>query len=106
MLSVTKSYIFINSIIKSCLTECLASLADNIDPEHFRPLAVNSLRMGMELLDKADDPDVKKSLYSLFASLSGVIKEEMAFALPKIIECMLDTVQNTDGIIVKFFFWR
>lgn len=80
----------------------MASVAEHIEAEHFKPLALQALQMGMGILEKTDDPDVKKSVYALFAALSGVMKQEINPALPKIVQFMLDSIQNTDGIIVSF----
>lgn len=63
---------------------------------------MQTLQLGMNILENSEDPDVKKSVYSLFASLSSVMKNEITPALPKIVESMLESIQNSDGIIVSW----
>lgn len=83
----------------------MAVVAQFIGPENFKPLAAKTLELGLNILDNTDDPDVKKSVYALFAALAIVMKDEIAPALPKIMEKMIDTIQNSDGIVVSGFFF-
>lgn len=83
--------------------ECLATIADNIEPEKFKPIALQTLDIALRILNKTDDPDVKKSIFALFAALAGVMKEDISPVLPNIIENMITSVQSTDGIVVFFF---
>lgn len=54
----------------------------------------------MKLLRETEDPDLKKSIYRLIASVSTTMKKEMAGALPEIIEYMITSIQSSEGIIV------
>ncbi|XP_066592125.1 importin-4-like [Prorops nasuta] len=82
--------------------ETLGILARTIGDEHFSPLAGRSLNLGMTLLKETDDPDIRKSIYSLFASISTVIKKDMAVVLPHIIEYMITSIQSSEGIVPHF----
>lgn len=55
----------------------------------------------MKLLKETDDPDLRKSIYGLFASISTVMGKEMTMALPEIIEHMIMSIRNSDGIVVN-----
>lgn len=50
---------------------------------------------------KTDDPDLRKSCYGLFASVSSVMKESMADVLSQILEPMISAVKSGDGIVVS-----
>lgn len=54
----------------------------------------------MKLLKETEDPDLKKSIYGLFASISTIMKKEMAGALPEIFEYMITSIQSSEGIVV------
>lgn len=56
----------------------------------------------MRILEDTDDPDVRKSVYALFASLAIVMKEEISPVLPKIVEQMINSIQSSEGIVVRF----
>lgn len=56
----------------------------------------------MKLLKETEDPDLRKSIYGLFASISTVMKKEMAIALPEIIEYMIMSIRSSDGFVVSY----
>lgn len=79
----------------------MATVADTVDPENFKTLAGQTLEIALKILDDTRDPDVRKSVYSLFSALAGVMKNEIAPALPTIVEAMIGTIQSSEGIIVR-----
>lgn len=79
----------------------MAVVAQFIGPENFKPLAGESLQLGLRILEQTDDPDIRKSVYALFAALAIVMKEEISPALPKIINEMIDSIQSSEGIVVR-----
>ncbi|KAJ8943944.1 hypothetical protein NQ314_009608 [Rhamnusium bicolor] len=82
--------------------ESLAVVAQFIGTEHFKPLAGESLQLGLRILEKTDDPDIRKSVYALFAALAIVMKEEISPALPKIINEMIESIQSSEGIVTHY----
>ncbi|KAG7189765.1 hypothetical protein KM043_017429 [Ampulex compressa] len=82
--------------------DTLGVIARTIGNQHFAPLAARSLEFGMKLLKDTEDPDLRKSIYGLFASISTVMKKEMAMALPEIIEHMIISIQSSEGIVPHF----
>lgn len=88
--------------LSSIFIECLAVVAQFIGPENFKPLANESLEFGMRILKQSSDPDIKKSVYALFAALSIVIKHEISPVLPQVIKEMIESIQSTEGIIVLY----
>lgn len=80
--------------------ESLAVVAQFIGAENFKPLANKTLQLGLNILNDTDDPDIRKSVFALFAALSIVMKDEISPALPKIIEEMIDSIQSSEGIVV------
>lgn len=55
----------------------------------------------MKLLKETEDPDLRKSIYGLFASISTVMKKEIAMALPQIVEYAINSIQSSEGIVVS-----
>ncbi|OXU25360.1 hypothetical protein TSAR_005639 [Trichomalopsis sarcophagae] len=90
----------------SCLqiqaVDTLGVLARTIGEQNFAPLAMKSLELGLNLLKGTEDPDAKKSVYGLLASISTVMKEEMSSVLPVIAEYMINSVQSSEGIVTRY----
>ncbi|XP_031846773.1 importin-4 [Nomia melanderi] len=82
--------------------DTLGVLARTIGNENFAPLADKSLNFGISLLKETQDPDLKKSIYGLFASISTILKKDMASALPEIIEYMILSIKSSEGIVPHY----
>ncbi|XP_055625825.1 importin-4-like [Toxorhynchites rutilus septentrionalis] len=82
--------------------DTFAALVRTIGKDNFLPLAVDTLNLGLTMLDGCDDPDLRRSCYNLFASMASSIKEDMAGSLTKIVESMLESVKSTEGIVPTF----
>lgn len=65
-------------------------------------LAARSLECGMNLLKESNDPDLKKSVYGLSASVSMVMKKEMDFALSPIVDKMINSIKSSEGVITHY----
>lgn len=79
----------------------MAVVAQFIGAENFKPLAPDTLQLGLKILNDTDDPDIRKSVFALFAALSIVMKDDISPALPKIVEQMIDSIQSSEGIVVS-----
>nr|CAI5837652.1 unnamed protein product [Callosobruchus analis] len=82
--------------------ESLAVVAQFIGPENFKPLANETLQLGLQILEGTNDPDVKKSVYALFAALAIVMKDEIGPALPKIVNGMIESIRSSEGIVTHY----
>ncbi|XP_038117779.1 importin-4 [Culex quinquefasciatus] len=82
--------------------DTFAALVRTIGKDNFLPLAVDTLNLGLTMLDGCDDPDLRRSCYNLFASMASSVKEDMAGSLTKIVESMLESVKSTEGIVPTF----
>lgn len=80
--------------------ETLGSFARTIGAVNFMPLCDECIKYGLDLVIKVNDPDLRRSIYNLFASVSTVLKESMAPYLPSIIPLIIDTLQSTEGLMV------
>lgn len=69
--------------------------------EHFLPLTQGTVELGLNLLNKTDDPELRKSCYGLFAALSTVLKDDMRNILRTVVETMLEALQSEEGIVVS-----
>ena len=69
--------------------------------ENFLVYAPDCVSLGLGLMERKDDPDVRKTCYLLFASLASVMKGEMAVHLPKIMDRMMLSLRSTDGVVVS-----
>nr|CAD7462078.1 unnamed protein product [Timema tahoe] len=79
--------------------DTLGVLARTVGSETFLPLANESVQLGLKLVSGTDDPDLRKSVYGLFGSISTVLKEDMSSVLPTIVELMLGSLRSSDGIV-------
>lgn len=82
--------------------DTLASLARTIGKENFMPLATDTMSFSLTLLEEANDPDVRRALYNLIASLAEVVNEEMATVYPKIMNRIYDSILSTEEVIPEF----
>nr|CAD7264449.1 unnamed protein product [Timema shepardi] len=82
--------------------DTLGVLARTVGSETFLPLAKESIQLGLKLVSGTDDPDLRKSVYGLFGSISTVLKEDMSSVLPTIVELMLGSLRSSDGIVAHF----
>lgn len=80
--------------------DTLAALARTIGKENFLPLAIDTMNLGLALIDDKSDPDLKRSCYNLFASMALVLNEQIGSALDKIVSSMIDSVKSTDSIVL------
>ena len=81
----------------------LATLAKAVGQQHFsKEFAEKCVNIGLELVKNNDDPDVRKCAYNLFGSVATVVKSEMGHGLLELlVEMMLKTVQNTEGLSLE-----
>ncbi|XP_058459811.1 importin-4-like [Malaya genurostris] len=82
--------------------DTFAALVRTIGRDNFLPLAVDTLNLGLTMLDGCNDPDLRRSCYNLFASMAASVKEDMAGSLNKIVESMLESVKSTEGIVPTY----
>ncbi|XP_058830529.1 importin-4-like [Topomyia yanbarensis] len=82
--------------------DTFAALVRTIGRDNFLPLAVDTLNLGLTMLDGCTDPDLRRSCYNLFASMAASVKEDMAGSLNKIVESMLESVKSTEGIVPTY----
>lgn len=81
--------------------DTLGQLARCMGVENFLVYAPDCVSLGLGLMERKDDPDVRKTCYLLFASLASVMKGDMAMHLPKIMERMMLSLRSTDGVVVS-----
>lgn len=86
--------------LRPAAIDTLAALARTIGKENFLPLAVDTMNLGLTLIEDKNDPDLKRACYNLFASMALVLNEQIGSALEKIVTSMIDSVKSTDSIIV------
>lgn len=82
--------------------DTLGVLARTIGDDNFRPMARESIDLGIQLMKANDDPDLRKATYGLFASIASVLKEDMASILPTIVEPMVNSVKSGGGIVFHY----
>uniref|UniRef100_A0A452VDC9 Importin 4 n=1 Tax=Ursus maritimus TaxID=29073 RepID=A0A452VDC9_URSMA len=68
--------------------------------EPMRPLAEECCQLGLGLCDQVDDPDLRRC--TLFAALSGLMREGLAPHLPQITTLMLLSLRSTEGIVPQY----
>jgi hypothetical protein len=81
--------------------DTLGVLARTVGRENFLPLVPNCMELGKNGM-KSTDPDLRRSVYGMFASLSTILKEDMAGDLQEIVIQMLETLQTDEGVKVHY----
>ncbi|BES88218.1 IBN_N [Nesidiocoris tenuis] len=76
--------------------ETLSCLAKNVGEDNFRPLALESLQLGLSLIQSTDEPDIKKGCYSLFSAVSYVLKDDMSNVLQQIMPYFIKSLQEDE----------
>lgn len=83
--------------------DTLAALARSIGKANFMPLATDTMKFALELMfDNDYDPDVRRALYNLIASLAEVVNEEMGAVFPKIMDTLFESILSTDEVIPQY----
>ncbi|XP_027206682.2 importin-4 [Penaeus vannamei] len=82
--------------------DTLGQLARCMGVENFSVYAPDCVALGLGLMERKDDPDVRKTCYLLFASLASVMKGDMAPHLPKVMKNMMMSLRSTDGVVTHF----
>ncbi|XP_023217286.1 importin-4-like [Centruroides sculpturatus] len=78
--------------------DTLGILIRTVEPSDIA-MSHECIKLGLEMIDKIHDPDLRRSVYGLFASVSCVLKSDMAPYLPSILEHMIDSLLSTEGIV-------
>ena len=82
--------------------DTLSSLARAVGPTNFVPsLAEECCKLGIELMNQHDDPDVRKAAFNLFGAVAFVAKANMGSILPGLVEQMLNAAVSKDGISLE-----
>ncbi|XP_014209388.1 importin-4 [Copidosoma floridanum] len=87
--------------LKVQAVDTLGVLARTVGQDNFSPLASRSVALGMDMLKDTDDPDLKKSVYGLLASLSVTLKGKLSPVLPEIVTYLITSVQSSEGIVTQ-----
>ncbi|XP_076449742.1 importin-4-like [Babylonia areolata] len=82
--------------------DTLGVLARNIGKETFMPLATECVQLGLGLLDGANDPDLRRCVYGLFAALSSLVKQDLKPYMEKIIHYLLLSLKSTEGVTAHY----
>ncbi|KAM9333183.1 importin-4 [Pholidichthys leucotaenia] len=78
--------------------DTLATLARTIGKDVFSPLAEECVRLGLNLTDTIDDPDLRRCTYSLYSAVSTVDPDSLTPYLTPITTIMLLALKSTEGI--------
>lgn len=87
--------------LRPAAIDTLASLARTIGSENFIPLAVDTMDLGLALIEDKNDPDLKRSCYNLFAAMASVLHEQIGSVLERIVTSMIDSVKSTESIVLS-----
>ncbi|KAF3836070.1 hypothetical protein F7725_028628 [Dissostichus mawsoni] len=80
------------------LLDTLSVLARAIGKDVFSPLAAECVRLGLNLTDTIDDPDLRRCTYSLYSAVSTVSPDCLTPHLPAITTIMLLALKSNEGI--------
>ncbi|XP_060081049.1 importin-4-like [Ylistrum balloti] len=78
--------------------DTLGLLARGVGLETFLPLTKECAQLGLNLLHTVDDPDLRRCVYGLFASLSSIMKGDIGPYLENLITHMIGSLKSTEGV--------
>ncbi|XP_026575342.1 importin-4-like [Pseudonaja textilis] len=78
--------------------ETMATLANVLNNDIFRPLSEKCCQLGLDLCDRVDDPDLRRCTYSLFSSLANVMGDSITPYLPRITTLLIYSLKSTEGV--------
>lgn len=84
--------------LQSQSLDTLSVLARTIGREVFSPLAAECVRLGLNLTDNIDDPDLRRCTYSLYSAVSTICPESLSPHLTAITTVMVLALKSTEGI--------
>ncbi|XP_057341318.1 importin-4-like [Microplitis mediator] len=79
--------------------DTLGIIVRTIGEDNFAPLVGKTIDLGLKLITENNDPDIRKAVYGLFASLASITKKEIAPALPQILEYIFNSILSSEGIV-------
>uniref|UniRef100_A0A3B4WKT9 Importin 4 n=1 Tax=Seriola lalandi dorsalis TaxID=1841481 RepID=A0A3B4WKT9_SERLL len=79
--------------------DTLSVLARTIGKDVFSPLAAECVRLGLNLNDTIDDPDLRRCTYSLYSAVSTVSPDCLTPYLTAITTVMLLALKSNEGIM-------
>ncbi|KAL9894224.1 importin-4-like [Glossina fuscipes] len=83
--------------------DTLAVIALKIGKENFMPLVSDAMGIVLTFLEGAkDDPNLRRALYNLIASLAELINEKMASVYPRFIEYLFQSILSTGEVIHEY----
>lgn len=90
-------------LLEASALDTLATLASSAG-EAFVPIAKDSLQLAGQLVSGEADPDIRRAALNLSCSVVSLpnAPQEMLTVVPRILECLMDTLKSTEGIGVKY----
>ena len=85
-----------NTLIHAQTIDTLAVLARTVGRDNFLQLSEECLQLGLNLLKEINDPDLRRSVFGLFAAVSVVIGESIAPKLQEIVTHMISCLSSAD----------
>ena len=86
-----------NVLIHAQTIDTLAVLARTVGRENFIQLSEECLQLGLNLLKEVTDPDLRRSVFGLFAAVSVVIGESIAPKLQEIVTHMINCLSSSES---------
>lgn len=90
-----------NAVLRTQAIDTLGCLARTIGASNFLPMAPECVELGLHLISAVDDPDLRRSTYGMFASVSSVLKADMTKYLEPILDHMFTSLQSTEGVVTQ-----
>jgi len=90
-------------ILQSSALDTLATLASSAG-EAFVPIAKDSLSLAGKLVTGEADPDIRRAALNLSCAVVSLpnCPPEMLAVVPRLLECLMETLKSSEGIGVKF----
>ncbi|XP_019849477.1 PREDICTED: importin-4-like [Amphimedon queenslandica] len=84
-------------VLQAQAVDTLGIIAKTIGADNFQGIANECVTLGLTLMNSTD-PDLRRSVYGMMASLSTILGQGLAPHLPAVIPRMIQSLQSTEGV--------
>ncbi|XP_062500910.1 importin-4-like [Corticium candelabrum] len=89
-------------LLQTQALDTLGAVARTVGRVVFLPLAEECIQLGLSLIGQVKDPDLRRCVYGLFASVSTVSEEPITPHLATIVKLMLDSLRSNEGVVTHY----
>jgi len=88
--------------LKTQAIDTLGIFARSVGKDVFMGMAEECVQLGVSNLETAEDPDLKRCLYGLFAAISSTHPEVLVNVIEPLVQKMFESLDSTEGMTTSY----